>query len=106
MLLQPHTALPSTPTPLHDVIQHILHTLSGETHGTVDQAAWQAVAGAALAAHSSPASFRNGQLTVHVDRPGHLFLLHLKHRELLQRLQQHAGPGAVQALRFRLGART
>ena len=106
MLPPPPAARASVPARIQDVIPQVLQTLDHSSRRTVDVEMWQAVAGPALAAHSTPVDFHDGRLTVHVNRPGHLFLLHLKQRELLQALQQHLGPGVVQALRFRAGART
>ena len=96
----------SGPARIQDVIPQVLQTLDRSSRHTVDAAAWRAVAGPALAAHSAPAEFHDGRLTVHVDHPGHLFLLHLKQREVLRAMQQRLGPGVVQEVRFRAGART
>lgn len=99
-----HPTSASAPlTPIRTVIATVLHGLERPPHPTVDAETWKAVAGPALAAHSAPAALQDGQLTVHVERAAHLFLLHLKHRELLQRLQQRLGTETVRALRFRVG---
>ena len=102
----PPASRASVPARIQDVIPQVLQTLGHASRRTVDMAVWQAVAGPSLAAHSAPADFHNGRLTVHVDRPGHLFLLHLKQRELLRAVQQCLGDGAVQELRFRAGSLT
>ena len=103
--MQPHhpASASGTPTPIRTVVTTVLHGLDRSSRPAVDAETWQAVAGAALAAHSAPAAFHDGQLIVHVERAAHLFLLHLKHRELLHRLQQRLGAGVVQELRFRVG---
>ena len=103
--MRPHhpASASGTPTPIRTVVTTVLHELDRSSRPAVDAETWQAVAGAALAAHSAPAAFQDGQLIVHVERAAHLFLLHLKHRELLRRLQQRLGAGAVQELRFRVG---
>ena len=98
------TARASLPARIQDVLPQVLQALGQSSRRTVDADMWRAVAGVALAAHSTPADFHDGRLIVHVDRPGHLFLLHLKQRELLRGLQQRLGPGVVQALRFRAGS--
>ena len=94
----------SVPARIQDILPQVLQTLDRASRHAVDAAAWRAAAGATLAAHSAPANFHDGRLTVHVDRPGPLFLLHMKQREVLRALQQHVGPGVVRELRFRAGS--
>lgn len=104
MPARPRPSDASTPARIQDVLLPVLRSLEPSSQPTVDATTWRTVAGTVLAAHSAPAAFKDGRLTVHVEKPGHLFLLHLKRRGLLQALQQRLGPGTVKELRFRAGA--
>ena len=90
---------------INAVMVQVLEQLRHSQQHTVDLATWRNIAGLALAAHSTPETCEHGRLTVRVDRPGPFFLLHLKRRDLLRRLQQRLGPGAIEELAFRLGPR-
>ncbi len=95
----------ASPTPITTIMAQVLEKLRRSQQTQVDIAAWRAIAGHTLAAHSAPETCQQGRLTVRVDRPAALFVLHLKRRALLRQLQQRLGADVVAELSFRLGSR-
>jgi predicted nucleic acid-binding Zn ribbon protein len=67
-------------------------------------AAWQALVGEFIAAHSCPGSLREGILYVHVLQPAlHYELERVTKPEILRKLKQRFGGKVIRDLRFRLG---
>lgn len=67
---------------------------------------WRDVVGEAVASHARPAGVRRGVLTVVVDEPtrAHEYAAALR-REVVRRLNERLGSGAVKDVRFRSGGR-
>jgi len=61
---------------------------------------WPEVAGERIARHSRATSFRDGTLTVEVDGSAWMHELGFLKRELVLRLDQHAGAGVVRDVRL------
>ncbi len=68
------------------------------------RAAWQALVGDFIAAHSAPISLRDGILYVHVLQPAlHYELERVTKPQILRKLKQRFGGRVIRDLRFRLG---
>ena len=68
------------------------------------RAAWQALVGDFIAAHSAPISLRDGILYVHVLQPAlHYELERVTKPQILRKLKQRFGGRVIRELRFRLG---
>jgi len=65
--------------------------------------AWPEVVGELAAAHSRPAAFRKGLLTVATDSPAWAQELDFLKVEIQERLDRLLGPGVVAELRFKAG---
>jgi predicted nucleic acid-binding Zn ribbon protein len=65
-------------------------------------AGWKDAVGAAIAAHAEPVSLRGTTLVVAVDGPAYATQLRLLTPQLLARLTELAGPGAVEAVEVRV----
>ena len=73
-------------------------------HETEVLAAWTAVVGDFLAAHSAPVTLRAGVLSVRVLQPAlHYELETLSKAEILRKLKQRFGTKVIRDLRFRVG---
>ena len=66
---------------------------------------WPEVVGAEAAAHSRPAAFRQGRLTVFCDAPAWAHELTFLGEEIRHRLDELLGGGVVKELRFKSGRR-
>jgi predicted nucleic acid-binding Zn ribbon protein len=67
-------------------------------------ARWEEAVGERVAGHATPVSFERGCLVVTVDEPGWATELRYLEPQLLQRLEDVAGPGAVQRIEVRVRA--
>jgi predicted nucleic acid-binding Zn ribbon protein len=65
---------------------------------------WPDVVGDAVAAHTRPLSLSRGTLVVAVDQPAWATQLRFLSGDLLARLADVAGPGAVRAIEVRVRA--
>ncbi len=93
----------SSSQPIGSVIHGVLKNAQRQHGALFDiQREWLAIVGKGLAAHTKPASVRNGQLTVHVDRPGDNFTLSYQRTQVLERLRELT-KGAVTELVIRAG---
>jgi predicted nucleic acid-binding Zn ribbon protein len=63
---------------------------------------WNDVVGDVVAAHAKPLSLQDGRLVVGVDEPGWATQLNYLTADLLRRLEELAGPGAVTAVEVRV----
>lgn len=61
---------------------------------------WPEIAGKRIASHSRATSFREGTLTVEVEGSAWMHELGFLKRELVRRLDQHAGGGVVRDVRL------
>lgn len=61
---------------------------------------WPEVAGERIARHSRATSFRDGTLTVEVEGSAWMHELGFLKREIVRRLDQHAGEGVVRDVRL------
>ncbi len=61
---------------------------------------WPEVAGERIASHSRATSFRDGTLTVEVEGSAWMHELGFLKRELVRRLDQHAGGGVIRDVRL------
>src|SRR3954449_12339911 len=67
-------------------------------------AAWSAIVGDFIAAHSEPVSLRQGTLYVRVLQPAlHYELEQISKAEFLRKLKRRFGPTTIRDVRFRLG---
>ncbi len=67
-------------------------------------AAWEEIVGPAVAHNSRPVQIRRGELIVAVTQPALKYDLERFHRgEILRRMQERFGSGAIRGLRFRVG---
>ncbi|MDB6079836.1 MAG: hypothetical protein JWO82_3583 [Akkermansiaceae bacterium] len=64
---------------------------------------WKEIAGDFVSRHATPASLKNGCLTLQVLQPSMRFHLEQSKAVLLKRLQEAAGPNVVKTLRFAIG---
>jgi predicted nucleic acid-binding Zn ribbon protein len=93
------------PVPLSDALAAVgaeLGLPAGNAHGELD-AHWVEVAGADVAAHARLVSVRDGVLTVAVDDPVWASQLRYLETAVVERATALLGPGAVTALRVRVG---
>lgn len=63
---------------------------------------WPEAVGAAVAAHAQPLSLRGTTLVVGVDAPAYATQLRMLTPQLLVRLAEMAGPGAIEAVELRV----
>ncbi len=63
---------------------------------------WDTLVGAAIARHARPVGLRNGVLMIDVDEPGWVTEIQFLRDDLLTRLAQAAGEGAVTDLSVRV----
>jgi predicted nucleic acid-binding Zn ribbon protein len=74
----------------------------GNVHGELD-AHWEEVVGGDVAAHARLVSVRDGVLTVAVDDPVWATQLRYLETAVVERATALVGPGAVSAMRVRVG---
>ena len=74
--------------------------LEGAVRGWRAVDAWPEVAGERIARHSRAISYREGTLTVEVEGSAWMHELGFLKRELVRRLDQHAGGGVVRDVRL------
>jgi len=93
--------------PLHrvgDDLERLVRDLAGvapvSMHGVFDR--WEEAVGPAVAAHARPVSLEAGRLVVAVDEPGWATQLRYLGADLLARLAQVAGEGAVTSVEVRV----
>jgi len=68
-------------------------------------AAWQDIVGPSNASLSKPVQIRKGEVVVAVSQPALKYTFERFHAdEILRRLQERFGSGAVTSVRFRIGA--
>ena len=80
--------------------------MAGATEGIDEErlrGMWKEVAGDFVSRHASPASLKNGCLTLQVLQPSMRFHLEQTKGVLLKKLQAAAGPEVVRSLRFAIG---
>ena len=106
-------AMPWTPLPdpngppprrVADDLDAVLGRLGGgsaEVTGIVFRQ-WAEAVGAAIAVHASPVALRGTTLVVAVDQPAYATQLRMMSNQLIARLTELAGPGAVDALDVRV----
>jgi predicted nucleic acid-binding Zn ribbon protein len=63
---------------------------------------WPDIVGPSVAAHARPLSLRSGTLVIGVDQPAWRTQLTYLQAELLQRIDEVAGPGSVRAIEVRV----
>jgi predicted nucleic acid-binding Zn ribbon protein len=106
----PWTPLPDPDGPpprrVGDDLDHVLGRLGGgsaRATGIVFNR-WADAVGPGIASHASPTALRGTTLTVTVDAPAYATQLRLMTRQLIARLTEFAGPGAVEAVDIRVRA--
>lgn len=80
--------------------------IAGATEGIDEErlrGMWKEIAGDFVARHATPASLKNGCLTLQVLQPAMRFHLEQSKAVLLKRLQDAAGADVVKTLRFAVG---
>jgi predicted nucleic acid-binding Zn ribbon protein len=80
--------------------------MAGATEGIDEEklrAMWKDIAGDFVARHATPASLKNGCLTLQVLQPSMRFHLEQTKGVLLKKLQEAAGANVVKSLRFAVG---
>ena len=89
------------PRRLGDSLDRISKSLGGPSATALATifAGWPAIVGAAVAAHAEPLSLVRGTLTIGVDQPGWATQLTYLETDLLRRIEEVAGAGAVQRVR-------
>ncbi len=101
--MSPWKPLPgrSSPRPLGGSLDRITRSLGGPPAGALATifARWPAIVGAAVAAHAEPLSLVRGTLTIGVDQPGWATQLTYLEADLLRRVAEVAGAGAVERVR-------
>jgi predicted nucleic acid-binding Zn ribbon protein len=93
------------PVPLSDALAAVgaeFGLPAGNVHGQLD-AHWTEVVGDDVAAHARLVSVRDGVLTVAVDDPVWATQLRYLETAVVERATAVAGPGAVTAMRVRVG---
>lgn len=90
------------PRPAANAFQAALQQVAPKTPLAAVQAAWESAVGKQLAAVATPASERDGTLTIECVDAVWAQELDLMQETLLQRLRDEVGERAPQALRFRV----
>ena len=88
------------------MLDPLLRRLGGGTSKTtaVVFRGWADAVGASMASHARPLTLRGTTLVVAVDGPAYATQLRLLTPQLLARLTELAGPGAVEAVEVRVRA--
>ena len=91
----------SSPRGLGDSLDRITRSLGGPPAGALATifARWEAIVGPAVAAHAEPLSLVRGTLTIGVDQPGWATQLTYLEADLVRRIEEVAGAGAVGRVR-------
>ncbi|MHB8661266.1 MAG: DUF721 domain-containing protein [Acidimicrobiales bacterium] len=106
----PWSALPDPEGPpprrIGDGLDRVLGRLGGGTSRTTGAVlrGWAEAVGPGIAAHAQPLTLRGTTLVVVVDGPAYATQLRLLLPQLLARLAELAGPGAVDAVEVRVRA--
>jgi predicted nucleic acid-binding Zn ribbon protein len=90
------------PEPFGDVVRDAVAGAAPDTLLARVQALWPEVAGAAIAAEATPASEREGTVTVECSGAVWAQELTLLESDLVARLNARLGPVQVRSLRFRV----
>jgi predicted nucleic acid-binding Zn ribbon protein len=90
---------------LADSVDAVVRSLRGVGAGAVRGVfgGWADAVGPQVAAHATPVSLDGGRLVVEVDQPGWATQLRFLAPQLLERLAEVAGPGAVHTIDVRVG---
>ena len=91
----------TAPRRLEDSLDRITRSLGGPPAGALATifSKWPEIVGAAIAAHAEPLSLVRGTLAIGVDQPGWATQLTYREADLLRRIAEVAGAGAVQRVR-------
>ncbi len=92
---------PADPRRLRDSLDRISQSLGGPPARALAAIfeRWETIVGPALAAHSWPISLVRDTLTLGVDQPGWATQLTYLESDLIRRISEVAGPGAVARVR-------
>jgi predicted nucleic acid-binding Zn ribbon protein len=93
----------AAPRPLATALERLASTLAPATTLARVQAAWEAAAGAAIAAAARPTAERDGVVTVLCESSVWAHELELIGGDLIARLNDELGEPAIRALRCRTG---
>ena len=101
--MSPWKPLPGrrAPRPLVDSLDRITRSLGGPPAGALATifARWSTIVGEAVAAHAEPVSLVRGTLTIGVDQAGWATQLTYLETDLLRRIAEAVGAGAVEHVR-------
>lgn len=92
--------------PLSDILADVVPRCQGGI-GTSARSVWMhwdRVVGDTLSRNAQPAAFKAHTLVVHVSSSVWLQELHFQKADLIDRLNQAAGAGVVEDIRFKIGA--
>jgi predicted nucleic acid-binding Zn ribbon protein len=95
------------PRPLGESLDRLSHTLGapGATALAALFERWEDIVGPAVAAHARPLKLAGGVLTVAVDEPGWATQLTYLEADLVRRVEEVVGAGAVREVRVRVRPR-
>lgn len=93
------------PRALGESLDRVARALGAPDAGSVAAvfSDWEAIVGPQVAAHVRPRTLRDGVLVVVADQPGWATQLRFLETDLLTRLRERLGTGAVTAIEVRVG---
>ena len=96
------------PEDIGGIINQVIKKLDTKTHGAREEivAAWHKAIEPGAIAHTKPAAIKKNILTIEVDSSTWLYMLSLKKKNTLAKMQKTLGKEKIEDIRFRMGGIT
>ncbi|OIO33882.1 MAG: hypothetical protein AUJ70_02345 [Candidatus Omnitrophica bacterium CG1_02_40_15] len=93
------------PVEIRNIINQVIKKLDTKTHGQQGEViqAWQNAIEPKAIAHTKPVAIKKNILTIEVDSSTWLYMLSLKKKNTLARVQKDLGKEKIKDIRFRMG---
>nr|MBU1327912.1 DUF721 domain-containing protein [Candidatus Omnitrophota bacterium] len=93
------------PVDIRNIISQVIKKLDTKTHGQRGEIvqAWQDAIESKAIAHTKPVAIKKNILTIEVDSSTWLYMLSLKKKNTLLKMQKTLGKEKIKDIRFRMG---
>ncbi len=87
------------------IISQVIKKLDTKTHGSIEEIvqAWHNAIEAKAISHTKPVAIKKNILTIEVDSSTWLYMLSLKKKNTLAKIQKALGKEKIKDIRFRMG---
>ncbi|HAZ10715.1 MAG: hypothetical protein A2047_00795 [Omnitrophica bacterium GWA2_41_15] len=87
------------------IISQVIKKLDTKTHGSIEEIvqAWHNAVEAKAISHTKPVAIKKNILTIEVDSSTWLYMLSLKKKNTLLKMQKALGKEKIKDIRFRMG---